>query len=114
VIEVERHIRGKWVCRSCERLIQAAVQPHIIDKGIPTAGRLSQVLIEGLARDPRLRRLLRLQGAVRARRDRSRGCMAHARRKLHDVYANHRGDIAQEGLRSFAALYEIERKVREW
>lgn len=45
VFEVERHIRGKWVCRSCERLIQAPVAPHIIDKGIPTAGLLAQVLI---------------------------------------------------------------------
>ena len=38
VFEVERHIRGKWVCRRCERLIQAPVPPHVIDKGIPTAG----------------------------------------------------------------------------
>jgi transposase len=45
VFEVERHIRGKWVCRSCERLIQAPVPPHIIDKGIPTAGLLAQVLV---------------------------------------------------------------------
>ena len=45
VFEVERHIRGKWVCRRCEQLIQAPVPPHIIDKGIPTAGLLAQVLI---------------------------------------------------------------------
>ena len=45
VFTVERHIRGKWVCRSCETLMQAAVPPHIIDKGIPTAGLLAQVLI---------------------------------------------------------------------
>ena len=45
VFEVERHIRGKWVCRRCERLIQAPVPPHVIDKGIPTAGLLAQVLI---------------------------------------------------------------------
>src|ERR1700678_1892071 len=45
VFEVERHIRGKWVCRSCERLLQAPVPPHVIDKGIPTAGPLAQVLI---------------------------------------------------------------------
>lgn len=36
VFQVERHIRGKWVCRSCERLIQAPVAPHIIDtRGSP-------------------------------------------------------------------------------
>jgi len=45
VFEVERHIRGKWVCRRCERLIQAPVPAHVIDKGIPTAGLLAQVLI---------------------------------------------------------------------
>jgi len=45
VFEVERHIRGKWVCRRCERLIQGPVPAHVIDKGIPTAGLLAQVLI---------------------------------------------------------------------
>jgi transposase len=45
VFEVERHIRGKWVCRSCERLVQAPVPPHVIDKGIPTAALLAQVLL---------------------------------------------------------------------
>ncbi len=45
VFAVEKHIRGKWVCRRCERLIQAPVPAHIIDKGIPTAGILAQVLI---------------------------------------------------------------------
>jgi transposase len=43
--EVERHIRGKWVCRACEKLIQAPVPPQIIDKGIPTASLLAQVLV---------------------------------------------------------------------
>jgi len=45
VFAVEQHVRGKWVCRSCERLIQAPVPPQVIDKGIPTAGLLAQVLI---------------------------------------------------------------------
>jgi transposase len=45
VFHVERHTRGKWVSRGCERLIQAPVAPHIIDKGIPTTGLLAQVLI---------------------------------------------------------------------
>lgn len=45
VFTVERHIRGKWVCDSCETLIQAPVPASVIDKGIPTAGLLAQVLI---------------------------------------------------------------------
>ena len=43
--EVERHVRGKWVCRSCETLIQAPIPAQIIDKGIPSAGLLAHVLV---------------------------------------------------------------------
>ena len=45
VITVERHVRGKWVCNDCETLIQAPVPAQFIDKGIPTAGLLAQVMI---------------------------------------------------------------------
>lgn len=45
VFSVERHIRGKWACSQCETLVQAPVAPHVIDKGIPTAGLLAQVLV---------------------------------------------------------------------
>lgn len=221
VFEVERHIRGKWVCRSCERLIQAPVAPHIIDKGIPTVGLLAQVLIakyldhqplyrqegiferaglplprstlaqwvgacgvklaplvEAMKAELLTRSVLHAdetpvpmlkpglgkthraylwsycsseyeerqmviydfaegRGGIHARQflgDWSGklvcddyagykalfgrgvieiGCMAHARRKLHDLYANHRSDIAEDGLRYFAALYEVEREARE-
>ncbi len=37
------HIRGKWTCTTCQTLVQAPVAPHIIDKGLPTAGLLAQV-----------------------------------------------------------------------
>ena len=50
VFTVERHIRGKWVCRQCETLVQAPVPPQIIDKGIPTAGLLAHVLVPDGAR----------------------------------------------------------------
>ncbi len=49
LFEVERHIRGKWVCRRCERLIQAPVPPQVIDKGLPTASLLAQVLVAKFA-----------------------------------------------------------------
>jgi transposase len=41
------------------------------------------------------------------------GCMAHARRKFHELFANHRSDLAAEALRYFAKLYEIEGEARE-
>jgi transposase len=45
VFTVEEHIRGKWVCDDCQTLIQAPVPAQIIDKAIPTAGLLAQVLV---------------------------------------------------------------------
>jgi transposase len=42
---VERHVRGKWVCDSCETLIQAPVPAQVIDKGVPTSGLLAHVLV---------------------------------------------------------------------
>ncbi len=45
IFSVERHIRGKWVCRCCDTLVQAPVPAHVIDKGIPTEGLLAQVLV---------------------------------------------------------------------
>ena len=45
VFTVERHVRGKWACAKCETLIQAPVPAQVIDKGIPTAGLLAQVLV---------------------------------------------------------------------
>ena len=45
VFTVLRHIRGKWVCKSCETLVQAPVPPQVIDKGMPTAALLATILI---------------------------------------------------------------------
>ena len=45
VFTVERHVRGKWVCSKCQTLTQAPVPAQVIDKGIPTAGLLAQVLV---------------------------------------------------------------------
>ena len=45
VFTVERHVRGKWACAKCSTLIQAPVPAQVIDKGIPTAGLLAQVLV---------------------------------------------------------------------
>jgi transposase len=49
VFSVERHVRGKWACVKCQTLIQAPVDAHIIDKGIPTTGLLAQVLVAKFA-----------------------------------------------------------------
>jgi transposase len=45
VFTVQRHVRGKWACRCCQKLVQAPVPAHVIDKGIPTAGLLAHLLV---------------------------------------------------------------------
>lgn len=45
VFTVERHVRGKWACRCCQKIVQAPVPAHVIDKGLPTTGLLAQVLV---------------------------------------------------------------------
>ncbi|MGJ7489919.1 IS66 family transposase [Variovorax sp. ZT4R33] len=42
---VHRHIRGKWACKCCERLVQDPVDPHIIDGGMPAAGLVAHTLV---------------------------------------------------------------------
>ena len=217
VFTVERHIRGKWACAACQTLVQAPVPAQVIDKGIPTAGLLAQVLVSKYADHAPLYRQeqmfgraglaiarstlgawvgacgVRLQPLVDALRAvmlasdvlhadetpvqmlkpgngkthraylwsygttpydpvkavvydfadsrggrhardylagwrgtlvcddyagykalfeggvTEAGCMAHARRKFHELWANHHSEPAGEALRLFAALYDIER-----
>lgn len=45
VFTVEQHVRGKWVSRQCETLIQAPVPAQVIDRGILTAGLLAHVMV---------------------------------------------------------------------
>jgi transposase len=229
VFTVERHIRGKWVCRQCETLVQAPVPAHIIDKGIPTTGLLAQVLVAkyadhlplyrqesifaraglaisrstlaawvgqcGVQLQPlvdalkaemltssvlhadetpvamlkpgngkthraylwsycttsfnpmkavvfdfaesrggqHVRELLGLPGDERKPGWKGKlvcddfsgykacfelgvtevGCMAHARRKFHDLWIHHTSPLGEEALKFFMKLYEVEREVRE-
>lgn len=41
------------------------------------------------------------------------GCMAHARRKFHDLWVNHGSPTGEQALKFFRALYEVEREVQE-
>ncbi|WP_425261983.1 IS66 family transposase [Rubrivivax sp. RP6-9] len=40
------------------------------------------------------------------------GCLAHARRKFYDLWANHQSQIAHEALELFGRLYKVEDEVR--
>jgi transposase len=220
VFRVERHVRGKWACAKCERLVQAPVPAQVIDKGIPTAGLLAQVLVAKYADHAPLYRQeaifgraglaiprstlaqwvgvcgVRLQPLVEAMKDAllarlvlhadetpvamlkpghgkthraylwsycstvfdpfqavvydfaetrggqhpkaflgawsgalvcddysgykglfekgvtEAGCLAHARRKFHDLWANHRSQVAAEALEIYRDLYDVERDVK--
>jgi transposase len=41
------------------------------------------------------------------------GCMAHARRKFHELYANHGSQVGEQALKFFRLLYDVERDVRD-
>jgi transposase len=41
------------------------------------------------------------------------GCLAHARRKFFDLWANHKSPVAEEALKYFIQLYEVEREVHD-
>ena len=41
------------------------------------------------------------------------GCLAHARRKFFDLWANHKSQVAEEALKYFVQLYEVEREVQD-
>ena len=221
VFHVERHIRGKWACAKCQTLIQAPVPAQVIDKGLPTAGLLAQVLVAKYADHQPLYRQegiferaglaiprstlaqwvgvcgVRLQPLVEALKaallerpvlhadetpvamltpgknkthrayiwsygstqfDSLRavvydfadsraavhpkgfldgwggklvcddysgykglftegvievGCLAHARRKFNDLWVNHKSPFAEEALKLFGKLYDVEREARE-
>ncbi len=41
------------------------------------------------------------------------GCLAHARRKFHELWVNHQSTIGEQALKFLIQLYEVEREVRE-
>jgi hypothetical protein len=41
------------------------------------------------------------------------GCLAHARRKFHELWVNHGSPIGEQALKFFGELYEVERVVAE-
>jgi transposase len=40
------------------------------------------------------------------------GCMAHARRKFHELWANHQSTVGEQALKLFGQLYEMERQAQ--
>jgi transposase len=40
------------------------------------------------------------------------GCLAHARRKFHELWANHASKVGEQALKFFQELYEIERRAQ--
>jgi len=41
------------------------------------------------------------------------GCMAHARRKFHELWVNHGSQVGERALKFFGEIYDIEREVQE-
>lgn len=49
-----QHGRGEWACRHWQTLVRAPVPAHVIDKGLPTSGQLSQLLVAKYAKAGRV------------------------------------------------------------
>ena len=41
------------------------------------------------------------------------GCLAHARRKFHELWANHSSTLAEQALKMFGAIYDVERETKD-
>jgi transposase len=41
------------------------------------------------------------------------GCMAHARRKFHELWVNHKSQVGEQALKFFGHLYDVEREVAD-
>jgi hypothetical protein len=41
------------------------------------------------------------------------GCLAHARRKFHELWVNHGSQVGERALKFFGEIYDIEREVQE-
>jgi len=41
------------------------------------------------------------------------GCLAHARRKFHELWVNHQSTLAEGALKLFGTLYDIEREAKD-
>lgn len=41
------------------------------------------------------------------------GCLAHARRKFHELWVNHKSPLGEQALTLFARLYDVEREVKD-
>ena len=41
------------------------------------------------------------------------GCLAHARRKFHELWANHGSQVGQQALKFFGQLYDVEREISD-
>jgi len=41
------------------------------------------------------------------------GCMAHARRKFHELWANHGSSVGEQALKFFQELYDVERDAQD-
>lgn len=108
--QVERPIRGKWVCKECETLTQKPMPAHIINKGIARLNAVVYDFTPSRAGVHARAFLADWQGKLVT--DDYSGykqsfkqpgmteiaCMAHARRKFYELHIANKSDIAAQAL----------------
>lgn len=91
--KVLRHLQRKRACACCDRIVQGAAPSRPIERDIAGPGLLAQIIVAKFA-------------------VREAACMAHARRKIHDLHTSKPTATTTEALRRIGLLYAIEEQLR--
>ena len=116
--KVIRHVRRKKACACCDCIVAAPAPSRTIECGIAGPGLLAHIAVSKFAD------LAGFSGVLQADafpgydkiftdgRVKEVACMAHARRKIHDLHARKATPTTTEALHRIGALYAIEAQLR--
>lgn len=114
-MELSRATLGRWTGAVAERLepLYDVLRQYVLMPGKVHADDIPVPVQESDSGKTRTTRLWVYRALYESGRITEAACMAHARRKIHDVHARAPTDITTEALQRIGELYAIEAEVRE-
>ncbi|EGI89584.1 transposase IS66 family protein [Shigella boydii 5216-82] len=101
-VELSRNTMVRWVSEMADKLrpLYIALNDYVLEAGKVHAD------------DTPVKVLAPGNGKTKTGRVKEAGCLAHARRKIHDEDVRRPTEMTQEALRRIAELYDIEAEIR--